>query len=651
MEEAQRRVREWVEGTRLDLSRLDLTELPELPVNLKELHITRNKLTKLPENLPNGLTTLICTLNLITELPSALPSSLQIIWCDSNNITSLPESLPDSLTDINISHNKLTSLPNNFPKSLTDLRCSNNEITVIPENLPTSLKVLLIANNKITVIPENLPASLYGLNCSKNKITVIPDNLPKTLKDLEVSHNSHLRLPDKLPPLLRTFACGNTDLIKLPDKLPNRLVELYCNNNNLTKLPEKLPSSIDILECKNNLLEQLPEKLPESLLVLVCSNNKLSKLPENLPESLEVLFCNNNPLTKIPHFPQFLNEIDLTNTGILHIKVKRGKTLGELTSLTESDRLSYYSHESVRKLVDKINNAIYGSRKGVNSITANEDVDVYDIHEHPDDGGITRESLEAYMKSQKFDAEGDGLNKKIPCYYFFGTKRCAYPIVANDVKHIVSPQFFNWFYLPSDVNVSVNQGTFPLILTNTVKNKNYMNNGKPNNSFPPSYHHTICPYCLVSDERTHGCSYMSHICKEYNQVKELADKYRKAVTADGKLEWCVVCGRPSTGHQHLTNDDPPVRIPHTGGQANLFTKCDGGGRPEMFARLLAIRQVLKENEGDEDKFEIRRRCALAADSAYKNTELMARGEQLAAIEAGERSFNKVEGGRRRTRRK
>jgi len=66
MHEAQRRIDKWVSlndtTAALDLIGLYLTELPELPPNLKKLLCFNNQLTKLPE-LPQGLRMLCCNEN------------------------------------------------------------------------------------------------------------------------------------------------------------------------------------------------------------------------------------------------------------------------------------------------------------------------------------------------------------------------------------------------------------------------------------------------------------------------------------------------------------------------------------------------------------------------------------------------------------
>jgi len=127
METALRRVAAWTSG-KLDLSRLELTKLPELPATLTYLNCGWNKLTSLPA-LPATLTELDCTSNELTSLP-ALPATFTQLYCSNNELTRLPD-LPATLTYLNCCSNELTSLPP-LPATLTELRCSSNALLVYP---------------------------------------------------------------------------------------------------------------------------------------------------------------------------------------------------------------------------------------------------------------------------------------------------------------------------------------------------------------------------------------------------------------------------------------------------------------------------------------------------------------------------------------
>jgi len=92
------------DGKTLDLSNLDLIELPELPKGLKYLYCEYNQLTKLPK-LPEELVILYCHNNQLTKLPE-LPKGLKYLDCDGNKLTELPE-LPKGLKYLDCDGNKL----------------------------------------------------------------------------------------------------------------------------------------------------------------------------------------------------------------------------------------------------------------------------------------------------------------------------------------------------------------------------------------------------------------------------------------------------------------------------------------------------------------------------------------------------------------
>jgi len=151
--------------TKLFLYGNQLTSLPTLPSNLKELTCADNKLTSLPE-LPSGLTRLDCGINQLTSLPK-LPSGLETLNCFSNQIESITE-LPPSLTDFTCYNNQLTSLPD-LPSSLNSIDCSVNQLTSLP-TLPPSLTSLYCWGNHLAELDLSGLTSLTYLDCSYNDI-------------------------------------------------------------------------------------------------------------------------------------------------------------------------------------------------------------------------------------------------------------------------------------------------------------------------------------------------------------------------------------------------------------------------------------------------------------------------------------------------
>ena len=177
MEIALQRIRH-CKNRRLDLSRLELTELPPLPDDLILLRCDSNQLTSLP----------------------TLPRSLRIFHCHSNQLTSLPE-LPPFLESLSCSHNPISSLPP-LPSSLTQLVCMQNHLTELPP-LPYSLLELCFDYNYITRLPY-LPPHLTMLACSYNQLTELPP-LP-SLESLYLFSNPLISLPE-LPSTLIHVVC------------------------------------------------------------------------------------------------------------------------------------------------------------------------------------------------------------------------------------------------------------------------------------------------------------------------------------------------------------------------------------------------------------------------------------------------------------
>lgn len=170
----------------LDLSHFELDELPELPYNVRRLKCTHNKLTHLPNPLPENLIHLECSNNKITEFGN-LPYSLRFLLCSFNELTELPNPLPPLLIYLFCSNNLLTNLPPKLPTLLESLDCASNKLRKLPDPLPETLKTLICMRNKLTHLP-NIPPQLSYLNCSYNQITYLPP-FPKTLTTIIFKHN------------------------------------------------------------------------------------------------------------------------------------------------------------------------------------------------------------------------------------------------------------------------------------------------------------------------------------------------------------------------------------------------------------------------------------------------------------------------------
>jgi Leucine-rich repeat (LRR) protein len=156
----------------------NLTELPDLPPNLRDLFCDDNQLTALP----------------------ALPPSLYMLECNNNRLTSLPD-LPHLLNSLFCNNNQLTVLPT-LPPNLTELMCDNNQITVLPA-LPKSLRYVTCSGNNIIQIDCDLSSLNIYIELNTNNLNL--DSLKK-YKEYLIRLVKSRRLPqDKIEPILRNI--------------------------------------------------------------------------------------------------------------------------------------------------------------------------------------------------------------------------------------------------------------------------------------------------------------------------------------------------------------------------------------------------------------------------------------------------------------
>lgn len=303
---------------------------------------------------------------------------------------------------------------------------------------------------------------------------------------------------------------------------------------------------------------------------------------------------------------------------------------------------------------------------------------LYDFHNHPLEAGITKETLEGYLREKLESHVIKNLNK-IPC--FWQHSGCTQQLTLDQLRPVISDE------LVKTLEEFVEEDSLhPSIFNSTVtRGQTFLTNIKTTDPmFGDIYHKAICPFCLVDVERNEGCAYMNHGtynsietrkyalasgryisinfktpgCSPNEIVDIVRDKYVQAIDTlitngtlevyeQAKLEFCVECGRPCVNHQHFTvfeeGDEPGIE-PHsktTPGGAPDYGACDGGGRAELFARILAIRKVLREYTGS-DKKELRRLCAIAADGAPLDAALMARAATIAAAAPADRTWGNVD---------
>jgi hypothetical protein len=274
---------------------------------------------------------------------------------------------------------------------------------------------------------------------------------------------------------------------------------------------------------------------------------------------------------------------------------------------------------------------------------ASEGEEVFDIHFHSPKDAISAEYMEGYLNQFIINAD----HTEVPCYLYNKsepTKSCNFKLTYKDIRYIVSPEFYKKYATPPIKKLGLNQSIHSLNVTLANKPEADPTYGGM------IYHYAMCPFCLQIENRDSGCTYMVHnqgsdsiphypFCQKDFFVQELYDKYIKAGTEydeeeglvgiEPHMEFCIECGRPCYRHQHFNLDTLDL-IPGTNP-----SECTGGGRPEMFARILAVRDIYR-NAGLTNAIVERQVAAEAADQAPKDKDYMAKGQVIADMPIDER---------------
>jgi hypothetical protein len=245
--EAVKRIRNFLNNpgqSTLNLCGLKLTELPpelfkipDLVNRLKDLDLSYNQLTQLPDTFGNlsQLTTLNLVRNELTQLPDTFGNLRQ-------------------LTKLNLRMTELTQLPSTFGNlsQLADLKLDYNDtLTQLPDTFGrlTALTDLSLNDSNLAHLPDTFGnlRQLTTLNLSSTKLAQLPDtfgNLSQ-LTTLFLSSSQLAQLPDTFGNLtgLQLLSLGhNLQLTQLPSTLGNlsRLQLLELNDNPQLTIPSEI---------------------------------------------------------------------------------------------------------------------------------------------------------------------------------------------------------------------------------------------------------------------------------------------------------------------------------------------------------------------------------------------------------------------------
>ena len=296
---------------------------------------------------------------------------------------------------------------------------------------------------------------------------------------------------------------------------------------------------------------------------------------------------------------------------------------------------------------------LYASRPGMDAITLEDDIPVYDLHLHTLDEAIGVEGLKEHLNTLINQPDKNNL----PCYLH----GCNQILTLDEIRSIVDSSYFLNFLktntpvsLPDPLLGEGGLGDFDSDGTEikTDLGEVLRNSSSSTDGWGNIFHLVMCPFCLGYIGRQAGCTYVSHanpnnlpyklspFCKHKNIVKEIRDMY----TDYTALEICIECGRPCSHHQHFDLNDPPslAPMPLTATGAPDYSRCAGGGRREAIARIIAVRKTMNENP-DMEPIELRRLAALAATAGASNQELLAQADVILAKAPGTRVNTNLNG--------
>lgn len=161
-----------------------LSSVPtKLPASLEHLRLSRNRISKIPSGVFNGLN----KLNLL---------DLQGNKLMDDAVTEVSLKGLNSLVQINLAKNQLTTMPLGLPPTTTQLFLDGNNIEKIPagyfKDLP-KVAFLRLNHNKLgsNGVPKNVfnVSSILDLQLSHNQLTEVPV-IPSGLEHLHLDHNN-----------------------------------------------------------------------------------------------------------------------------------------------------------------------------------------------------------------------------------------------------------------------------------------------------------------------------------------------------------------------------------------------------------------------------------------------------------------------------
>lgn len=210
-------------------NQVTLDDLKPSSLNLEELILQRNKITRVPAAIGNltELKKLSFNYNNISSVEGIDKlQKLEELSFYQNKLTEIPAGVYalTNLKSIDLYHNEISKIDDRIAdmRNLEILYLSNNQLSTLPETVGnlSKLRELYLSNNKLFVLPGSLRnlTNLTTLRVNQNKLSDFPEfifDIP-AIENLDVSSNSIRLIPEKVAGLstLKIFIFGDNPVNK-----------------------------------------------------------------------------------------------------------------------------------------------------------------------------------------------------------------------------------------------------------------------------------------------------------------------------------------------------------------------------------------------------------------------------------------------------
>jgi internalin A len=304
-------------ATELDLSKMELTEIPEeiaQLTNLSTLNLYDNQISVIPDSIAQltKLSSLDLDNNQISVIPDSIAqlTKLSQLYLYSNQISVIPDSIAQlsKLSTLRLSENQISIIPDSIAQltNLSQLGLNNNQLSSIPDSIVQliNLSILYLGHNQISTIPDSIAqlSRLEILSFAGNHIYFIPDSIGELI-NLKSLYLGGIEIQKRWNEKSDSIYLSNKDnlIIDLPDSL-NRLVNLQVLDLSFTQIkciPDSICQLINLksLNLHGTKLSHISDSIKKlrNLTFLDLSKTKIREIPESLFSltSLEFLYLGN----------------------------------------------------------------------------------------------------------------------------------------------------------------------------------------------------------------------------------------------------------------------------------------------------------------------------------------------------------------------